>query len=71
MAEIEKKKKIKIKIQTSGRLKLVPLKLFEHANETVHALTRILDFSVNSDVRFRLYISRRSWRVREWFIQQR
>ena len=71
MAEIEKKIIIIIKIQTSGRLKLVPLKLFEHANVTVHALTRILDFSVNSDVRFRLYISRRSWRVREWFIQQR
>ena len=61
VAKIEKKKK---KIQTSGRLKLVPLKLFEHANVTVHALTRLLNFSVNSDVRFRLFISRRSWRVR-------
>ena len=63
-------RKKKKKNQTSGRLKLVPLKLFEHPNVTVHALTRLLNFSVNSDVRFRLFISRRSWRVREWFIEQ-
>ena len=36
----------KIKIQTlPGRVKLVPLKLFEHAN-----VRRLLNFTVNSDV---------------------
>ena len=35
----------KIEIQTLGRVKLVPLKLFEHAN-----VRRLLNFTVNSDV---------------------
>ena len=44
MAKMEKK------IQTLGRLNLVLLKLFEHANVTVHALTRLLNFTWNGDV---------------------
>ena len=43
MAKMEKK------IQTLGRLHLVPLKLFEHANVTVRALTRLLNFTWNGD----------------------
>ena len=43
MAKIEKKKIPNIRALET----LVPLKLFEHANVTVHALTRLLNFSVN------------------------